>query len=164
MNAIVSVDRNWGIGCRGDLLFHVPEDMKYFKSMTTGKVVVMGEKTFFSLPGQKPLKDRVNIVLSDNRALVIDGAVVMNSLGEVLEAVKKYNADDVFVIGGQAVYELMLDYCDTVYVTRFQAEKPADKFFPDLDQKAEWKLTAVSEPREHDGLVFTFNRYERARR
>jgi len=158
------VDNNWGIGCDGDLLFHVPEDMRYFKNMTTGKVVLMGEKTFFSLPGQKPLKDRVNVVLSDNRDLTIDGAAVAHSLGEALEAVRGYNPADVFVIGGQAVYELTLDVCDTVFVTKFRAGKLADKFFPDLDQKAEWKLTAVSEPREHDGLVFTFNRYDRVRR
>jgi len=161
MNTIVSVDKNWGIGCKGDLLFHVPEDMRYFKSMTIGKVVIMGENTFYSLPNQKPLKDRVNIVLSDKVGLKIDDVMVCNSLDELLKYIEKYNTEDIFIVGGQAIYELMLPYCKIAYVTQFYAEKPADKHFPNLSVSKEWKLADRSAPVENNGFKFTFDKYER---
>ncbi len=161
MNTIVSVDNNWGIGYNGDLLFHVSEDMRYFKSMTIGKVVIMGENTFYSLPNQKPLKDRVNIVLSDKTGLYIDDVTVCNSLNELLKDIEKYNTDEVFVVGGQAIYELMLPYCKFAYVTQFYAEKTADKHFPNLAESKEWQLNSRSEPLENNGLIFTFDKYEK---
>jgi len=161
MNAIVSVDNNWGIGCKNDLLFHVPEDMRFFKCMTTGKTVVMGEKTFYSLPNQKPLKDRNNIVLSDNPELKIEGVTVCNSLDQLLALLDTYKTEDVFIIGGQAVYELMLPYCSTAYVTQFYAQAEADKHFPNLSKSKAWKLAERSEPVESKGFTFTFDRYEK---
>lgn len=161
MNTIVSVDKNWGIGYQNDLLFHVPEDMRFFKSMTTGKTVVMGEKTFYSLPNQKPLKDRNNIVLSDNPSLRIEGVTVCNSLEELLSHLKQFNPEDVFIIGGQAVYELMLPYCSAAFITQFNARAEADKHFPNLSKSKEWKLAERSTPVESKGLTFTFDRYER---
>lgn len=161
MNTIVSVDKNWGIGYKNDLLFHVPEDMRYFKSMTFGKVVVMGENTFYSLPNQKPLKDRNNIVLSDKKDLRIDGVTVCNSLDELLRHIEKYDTGDIFIIGGQAIYELMLPYCSTAYITQFYAEAEADKHFPNLVKSSEWKRTERSAPVESKGLKFTFDKYER---
>ena len=161
MNLIVSVDNNWGIGYENGLLFHLPEDLKFFKSMTTGKNVVMGEKTFFSLPRQKPLPNRNNIVLSDNKELKIDGVIVVNTLDDLLEELKKYDADDVFIIGGQAVYSLMLPYCSTAYVTHVDAVKKADKFFPNLKEMKDWKLVYTSEPQNSGELCFTYNTYKR---
>lgn len=161
MNAIVSVDINWSIGRDNDLLFHVPRDMQYFKSMTIGKVVVMGEKTFFSLPNQKPLKDRVNIVLSDKSDLQIEGATVCNNLDELFHEIQRYDTDSVFIIGGQMIYELMLPYCSKAYVTQFYAEESADKHFPNLAKNDEWKLVRRSAPQRDKGLVFTFDEYTR---
>ncbi len=161
MNTIVSVDNNWGIGYKNDLLFHVSEDMRYFKEKTIGKVVVMGENTFYSLPNQKPLKDRTNIVLSDKKGLQIDGVTVCNSLDELLELIKQFESDDVFVVGGQAVYELLLPYCQVAYITQFYAEATADKHFPNLTQYKDWHLAERSEPVESKGLTFTFDRYEK---
>lgn len=161
MNTIVSIDKNWGIGFNNDLLFHVPEDMRFFKSMTTGKTVIMGEKTFYSLPNQKPLKDRNNIVLSDNMNLRIEGVSVCNSLDDLLSHIKIYKTEDVFIIGGQAVYELMLPYCSVAYITQFYAKAEADKHFPDLTKSKEWKLTERSAPVESKGLTFTFDKYEK---
>lgn len=161
MNTIVSVDNNWGIGCNNDLLFHVPEDMRYFKEKTIGKIVVMGENTFYSLPNQKPLKDRTNIVLSDKKDLQIEGVTICNSLEKLMELIKQFETDDVFVVGGQAVYELMLPYCQVAYVTHFNAQAKADKHFPNLSALKEWHLAERSEPIESKGLTFTFNRYER---
>lgn len=163
MNTIVSVDSNWGIGKDNDLLFHVPEDLRYFKSKTINKVVVMGEKTFYSLPNQKPLKDRVNIVLSDNPHLRIAGVQICNSLDELLSLLSTYDSNDVFIIGGQAVYALMLEYCDKAYVTKFRATAQADKHFPNLDEHDDWVLTAQSEPHESNGLTFTFDVYEKSK-
>lgn len=161
MNAIVSVDKNWGIGFQNNLLFHVPEDMRYFKRMTIGKIVVMGEKTFFSLPNQKPLKDRGNIILSDNPNLTINGAAVCNSLDELLSMLKDYKTEDIFIIGGQAVYELMLPYCSVAYVTQFYAQAKADKHFPNLSKSKDWELIERSTPIQSKGLAFTFNKYEK---
>ena len=161
MNTIVSVDKNWGIGFNNDLLFHVREDMLYFKSMTVGKVVVMGENTFYSLPNQKPLKDRINIVLSDKIGLQIDNVTVCNSLDELLQQLEQYNTEDVFIVGGQAIYKLMLEYSNIAYVTQFYAEALADKHFPNLAESAELKLANRSEPVENNGLKFTFDKYER---
>lgn len=161
MNTIVSVDKNWGIGYNGDLLFHVSEDMRYFKSMTIGKVVIMGENTFYSLPNQKPLKDRVNIVLSDKAGLKIDEVTVCNSLNELLKEIEKYDTNEVFVVGGQAIYELMLPYCKVAYITQFYAEKTADKHFPNLAENNEWQLISRSDPLESNGIKFTFDKYER---
>ena len=161
MNTIVSVDHNWGIGYKNDLLFHVPEDMRFFKSMTTGKIVVMGEKTFYSLPNQKPLKDRNNIVLSDNPTLRIEGVTILNSLDELLSHLEQYESADIFIIGGQAVYELMLPYCSAAYITQFNARAKADKHFPNLSKSKEWKLANRSAPVESKGFTFTFDRYER---
>ncbi len=163
MNLIVSVDADWGIGVNNDLLFHVPEDMQYFKSMTIGKTVVMGEKTFYSLPGQKPLKDRNNIVLSDNPELKIEGVTICNSLSELLALLKTHKTEDVFIIGGQAVYELMLPYCSVTYVTQFYTKTPADKHFPNLAINSEWRLVERSAKLVSKGLTFTFDRYEKVK-
>jgi dihydrofolate reductase len=163
MNTIVSVDTNWGIGRNNDLLFHVTEDMQYFKSMTIGKIVIMGENTFYSLPNQKPLKDRINIVLSDKKDLQIDDVTVCNSLDELLKYIEIFNTNDIFIVGGQAIYELMLPYCSVAYVTQFYAEKPADKHFPNLAESPEWQLAERSDPVESKGLIFTFDKYERVK-
>ncbi len=161
MNTIVSVDNNWGIGYENDLLFHVPEDMRYFKEKTIGKIVVMGENTFYSLPNQKPLKDRTNIVLSDKEGLQIEGVTICHSLEKLLELIRQFEPDDVFVVGGQAIYELLLPYCQVAYITHFNAEAKADKHFPNLAALKEWHLAERSEPVESKGLTFTFDRYER---
>lgn len=164
VNAIVSVDNSWGIGYNNDLLFHVPEDMRYFKSMTIGKVVVMGGNTFCSLPNQKPLKDRINIVLSDKKSLQVEGVTVCNNLDDLLKRLDQYDTGDVFVIGGQMVYELLLPYCSVVYVTQFYADVDADKHFPNLATSSEWKRIERSAPVESKGLAFTFDKYERSSR
>ena len=103
MNLIVCVSRNWGIGKNNELLFHIPDDLKQFKALTTGKVVVMGHNTLKSLPGGKPLPNRTNIVLSRNPNLKIEGATVCNSVQDVLIEVSDRLQSDVFIIGGEAI-------------------------------------------------------------
>ena len=159
INAIVSVDKNWGIGYRNNLLFHVPEDMRFFKSMTIGKVVVMGEKIFRSLPNQKPLEGRTNIVLSGKAGLQIDGATVCSSLRNLLVQLHQYDTADIFIIGGQAIYELTLSYCSVAYVTQFNLQVEADRRFPNLSATKDWWLVEQSAPVQSNGLTFTFDKW-----
>lgn len=159
MKAILSADLNWGIGCRGDLLQRVPEDMKFFRKMTAGKVVVMGRETFESLPGKQPLKDRVNIILSRSAVFDDDRLIVCRSVDELFTELKKYNPDDVFVIGGESVYTQLLPYCTEAFVTRFEKEFTADRYFPDLDKMENWVLADESERYFYNDMGFRFLKY-----
>lgn len=160
MNAIVAVSSNWGIGYNNDLLFNIPEDKKYFRSMTIGKTVVMGRKTLESLPGGRPFKDRTNIVLSRNSGYTApEGVILCRDVNELPDIIGSFEGNDVFVVGGADIYSLMLPYCSTVYVTKIDAVKPADKYFPNLDSLFEWKLTDESEEHEFDGLKYKFCAY-----
>ena len=96
MKLIAAVDKNWGIGNKGSLLVRIPEDMRFFKSKTVGNVVVVGRKTIDTFPGKKPLNDRVNIILTRDENYKCDGAVVVNSIEELLEKLKEYNSDDIY--------------------------------------------------------------------
>lgn len=160
MDLIVAVGADWGIGCEGDLLFSIPEDMKYFRTMTQGKVVVMGRKTLESLPGGKPLKNRTNIVLSQNPDYTVEGAQVCQSLDEVLAAVRGYAEDEVMVIGGAGIYRALLPYCKRAHVTHVEATAPADTYFPDLTKEPGWALVKEGEQQEHEGLHYRFCVYE----
>ncbi len=144
MNIIVNVSRTWGIGKDGDLLFHIKGDMKFFKETTINNVVVMGRKTLDSLPNGLPLKDRVNIVLTRNRDFRRDGVVVVHSVDELLEEIKKYNTE-IFVIGGGEIYNMLLPYCDKAYITKVDSDKEADTFFVNLDEDDTWKAESQSD-------------------
>ncbi len=160
MKAIVCVDNNWGIGFGNDLLYHIPADMKFFKEKTTGNVTVMGLATFLSLPDQKPLKDRTNVVLAADKDFYADGIIICHTIDELISKLGEYDTDDVFVCGGASIYEQLLPYCDTVYVTKVnEGSKQAEKFFPNLDLKPEWKLTYESEAMTHKDLSFVFTTY-----
>lgn len=161
MNMIVAVDKNWAIGCGNKLLVSIPADMKFFRDTTTGKVVVMGRKTLESFPGGKPLKNRHNIVLTTAQGYQADGASVVHSLAEVQAELKQHNNDDVYVIGGESIYRLLLPYCDTAYVTKIDHSYAADTYFPNLDEMAEWRLAGVSEEQTYFDLEYVFARYQR---
>ena len=135
MNLIAAVDKNWAIGKNNELLVSIPNDMKMFRQMTTGKVVVMGRKTLESFPNGLPLKNRVNIVLTKNQNYQVKGAIIVHSVEEVLEELKKYDSEDVYVIGGEQIYRQMLPYCDTAHMTKIDHAYEADAYFPNLDEK-----------------------------
>lgn len=160
MKAILSADRNWGIGYQNKLLVSIPSDMKFFREMTEGKVIVMGRKTLESFPNGLPLKKRINVVLTHDRSYQVKDAVIVHDKEELLEELKKYQ-EDIFVVGGGSVYELLLPYCDTAYVTRIDMEYQADTFFPDLDQDPEWELTEESDEQTCFDIEFTFTVYRR---
>ena len=161
MNLIVNVDSNWAIGYRGKLLVSIPEDMKFFRSETTGKVVVLGRKTLDTFPGGQPLKNRTNIILTRNPNYQVKGAIVCHSVEEVLEELKKYNSEDVYIIGGDSIYKEFLPYCDVAHVTRTDHVYDADAWFPNLEEDPAWVLTGESEEKTYFDLEFRFCRYER---
>ena len=161
MKMIVAVDKNWGIGKNNDLLVSIPADMKMFRTETSGKVVVMGRKTLESFPGGLPLKNRTNIVLSGNPDYQVKGAIVVHSLPELLEEIKKYPKDQVYCIGGDSVYKMLLPYCDTAQVTKIDFAYEADRYFPNLDEMPQWQVAAESEEQTYFDLEYRFVRYER---
>ena len=144
MNLIVNVDKNWAIGYKGRLLVSIPEDMKFFRSETTGKVVVLGRKTLATFPGGLPLKNRTNIILTRNPDFTAKGAVVCHDVEEALEELKKYPSEDVYIIGGDTIYRQFLPYCDVAHVTRTDHAYDADAWFPNLDEDPDWELTGQS--------------------
>ena len=160
MNLIVAVDSNWAIGKENKLLVSIPQDMKFFRETTKGKVVAMGRKTLESFPQGQPLKNRVNIVITRNPSYKVKDAVVVHSVEEAIEESRKYDGD-VFVIGGESIYRAMLPYCDTALVTRIDYAYEADTWFPNLDEDEEWELTDEGEEQTCFDLEYAFTRYER---
>ena len=136
--------------------------MKYFREHTTGKVCIMGKNTLESFPGGRPLKNRVNIVIALEKSYKVDGATVVYSIEEALEEAKKYNTEDVYVIGGGSIYKQMLQYCDTAYITYVDHEYAADTFIPNLDEmQDEWKMVEESEENTYFDLEYFFRVYKR---
>ncbi len=160
MKTIVAVDNNWGIGRDGDLLVRLSGDMKFFKEKTAGKIVVMGRTTFESLPGKKPLKDRVNIVLSRSEDFQPD-CIKCRSMGELFKVLESYNKEDVFIIGGQDIYRQFLPYCNVHLVTRINASFEADKYFENLDHRDDLELVWESDPKNENGVEYRFTEYRR---
>lgn len=163
MNLIVNVDKNWAIGNGNKLLVSIPADMRFFKEQTTGNVIILGRKTLETFPAGKPLKDRVNVVISKKKDLQIPNAIVVHSVEEALEAVKDYPSEKVFVVGGASIYEQMLPYCDVAHVTRTDYAYEADTYFPNLEENKEWELTGESEEQTYYDLEYMFCRYERVK-
>ncbi len=163
MKAIVAVDKNWAIGYQNKLLVSIPADMRFFKQETTGKVVVMGKRTLESFPGGRPLKNRINICLTRDKNFTDPDAIIVHSIDEVLEKVKEYNTDDVYVIGGESIYRQLLPYCSLVHVTKIDYAYQADSYFPDLDGMNEWEITGESDENTYYDLEYSFVRYERVK-
>ena len=126
MNAIAAVDVNWAIGNKNRLLTSIPADMKFFREKTMGHVVVMGRKTLESFPNGLPLKNRVNIVLTANRSYRVKDAIIVHTKEELLEELKKYDSNELYVIGGGSIYEMLIPYCETAYITKIDHAYAAD--------------------------------------
>lgn len=165
MEIIACADPNWGIGFEGHLLARIPEDLRFFKEMTMGNVVIMGRKTLESLPGGQPLGGRENFVVTHNLSYQARGASVVHSIQGLLQGLAPYGGRDIYVIGGGEIYRQMLDFCDTAYITRISNACQADVFFPDLDEREEWEL-AFSGPEQvsaANGMKYRFLTYKRKR-
>lgn len=159
IKAIVAVDENWGIGKKNGLLFSIPEDMKFFRTTTSGKVCCMGYNTLLSFPGSKPLKNRTNIVLAPD-SVERDDCVVVHSLKELSDKLAEYSTEDVFVIGGAMFYKTMLPYCGEVYVTKVDADGEAEVFYENLDKNQNFDCVYVSDPIETNGYTIRFTTYK----
>lgn len=161
MNIIVAVDKNWAIGKDNQLLVSIPADMKLFRQETMNKVVVMGRKTLESFPNGLPLKKRTNIVLTGNKDYKVKDAIVVNTVEDLLKEIEKYPKDQVYCIGGDSVYKLLLPFCDTAHVTKIDFGYEADRYFPNLDEMDDWEITDESEEQTYFDLEYQFVKYER---
>lgn len=169
ISAIVAVDNNWGIGCNGGLLERIPEDMKYFKELTANNLVIMGRKTWDSLPS-KPLPCRTNIIISST--LQLDYIERNGSFVSVTDMKKiktnivngryEFCPREIFIIGGGQIYEQLLPYCDQVYVTKiFKEHENVDTYFPNLDKLKNWMPATCSEVHEYENILYQFWTYKR---
>ena len=158
---IVAVDNRWAIGNKNRLLVSIPNDMKHFREETTGKVIVLGRKTLETFPQGLPLQNRENIILSGNPAFKVRGATVVNSLEQLLDTLKKYPPEDVYIVGGESIYRQLLPYCDTVQVTKIDHTYEADAYFPDLDADKEWFLAEDSDELTYFDISYNFLKYRR---
>ncbi len=156
INLIVAVDKKFAIGNKGDIPWHISADMKYFRNITSGKSIIMGRKTLESFPGSKPLPNRKNIVLSRNKDLKIEGAVVVKSIKEAIDI----SEEDCFIIGGGEIYKMFLPYVKYAYVTKVEAEFEADTYMINLDKESDWKLYKKGETLNENGIDFSFDIYE----
>lgn len=153
MIAIALVDQNWGIAANGKQITFIPDDLKRFREITKGHPVIMGRKTYESLPGKRPLPGRRNIILSRNMTEAPEGF----ELGSLMA-----NEPDTCVIGGEAIYAQLLPLCNRVYLTVVEHDFNADQFFPNLAMQAEdWELTSRSEDMMYNGLVYHYDIYTR---
>lgn len=174
--AIACVDKNWGIGYQGDLLIKIPEDMKFFNQMTRDKTVVMGRKTYDSLPkNKKPLPDRDNVIITRN--LIPnefnyqkneDGSsfYLLRQVKKILDFISKCDntvqIKDTFIIGGGQVYKELLPYCEKAYITIIDnAFENADTYFPKLNELPDWYLTKIGKENEYNGFKYRFCEYEK---
>ena len=162
ISAIVAVDNNWGIGFNGDLLEHIPEDLRYFKEITENNWIVMGRKTWDSLP-KKPLSNRSHLVITNNPMSYEDmDRVLFAKLNHAKLIMKTQRGIDFFVIGGGQIYEKLLPICDKVYITKiFKNHDNIDTYFPNLDDMKEWTLSSLSEIHKYNDIEYQFQIYNR---
>ena len=168
ISAIVAVDANWGIGYNGQLLEHISDDLKRFKELTSNNTVVMGRKTWESLPN-KPLPNRFNIVLTttpskmeqtvNTNFLTMDD--FLTNLDSLEEFMNEYGKE-IFIIGGGQIYHSLLSIYNRVYVTKiYKSHENVDSYFPNLDNDNNWKMVSASEILTNNNLTYQFCCYDR---
>ncbi len=153
LSIIVAVAENMAIGKDNQLLWYISDDLKRFKRITSGHPVIMGKRTWESLP-VRPLPGRMNIVLTDVPGEEIEGAVTVHSLEEAVERCPA--GEECFIIGGGSVYRQFLPFADKLYITRVNRAFEADTFFPEINEK-EWKLVSREEIRDDPSVPFTYD-------
>lgn len=160
MNLIVAADRNWAIGYKGNLLVRIPQDHKFFRDTTMGHVIVLGRKTLAGFPNGLPLAGRTNIILSRNAEFKVKNGIVVHGIEELNAALLRYASEDVYVCGGEQIYELLLPYCKYAHVTKIDYAYQADAYFPDLDKLDNWELIGDSEEQTYFDVEYGFFLYE----
>ncbi len=159
ISIIVAIASNYAIGKDNDLLWHISDDLKRFKRLTSGNTVVMGKNTFFSLPF-RPLPKRRNIVLTDIAGEQIEGCEMAYSIEQAIELMD--NDGENFIMGGGSIYRQFMDKADTLYITRVHQDFEADTFFPVISEK-EWKLIEKTDmpPEKEGSFSFSYEIYKR---
>ena len=159
ISIIVAVSEDGGIGKDNELLWHISEDLKRFKRLTTGHTLIMGKKTWDSLP-RKPLPERKNIVLTDVFGESFDSSLTAYSIEDALSKCEK--DEEIFVIGGGSVYKQFMALADRLYITHVHKKAEADIYFPEIDPKI-WKVIEKEEfnDTENQGITYTYTIYER---
>lgn len=159
---ILSVDKNFAIGHKGDMLVYIKEDLHRFKEFTYGNIIIMGRKTFISLPGEKALPGRVNIVISRDENFKRDGVFVVKNLEELDEVLKKYENRTSYVIGGGEIVRLLIDRIKLAHLTMI------DKFYenydttiPNLLEDKNWKMVYESEDKFQDDIKYKYVTFKR---
>lgn len=166
MQLIAAVDKNWAIGYKGQMLVTIPADQERFRQMTMGNIVVMGRKTFLALPGERPLEGRLNLILTEDPDFQVKGAEVCHSVQETLEKLEEYKRrrgytdEDIYVIGGQRIYEQFLPYCSTAQITYIDYVYDADTYMVNLDKEG-WKAVETSDEQTYFNLCYEFRKYEK---
>lgn len=150
---IVAADENNGIGINNKLPWHISDDLKYFKRLTKDKVVLMGRKTWESLP-VKPLPNRINIVLTHNKDYVAQGAQMINSIDEALRHCQQY--DEIFVMGGVEIYKQFLSHAHKIYITRIHSTFLVDAYFPDIETD-DWNLISKQHHPKNENNVYGYS-------
>jgi dihydrofolate reductase len=156
LSLIVAIGKNNELGKDNDLIWHFKDDMKFFKNTTMNHTVIMGRKTFESLP--KILPNRTNVVITSNMDYQVDGAEVIHSFDEALKYIED-SKDECFIIGGASIYKKFLEYADTLYITKIDAMAEADVYFPSFDEEM-YKCNEL-ESHEEDGIKYTIYKYEK---
>ena len=158
--SILNCDKEYGIGKRNGLLFSLKEDMRFFREKTLNHVVAMGENTLLSFPGSRPLKNRINIVLSQNPSHNYDGVINVHTFEEFLKTIKQYSqSEDVYIIGGASIYRQTLEYVDYVYLTKVDAIGGAEVFFVNIDAREDFEIVSTSDPVQDGDYQIRFVTY-----
>ena len=162
ISAIVAVDENFGIGFNGDLLEHIPEDLKHFKELTSGHNVVMGRKTWDSLP-KKPLPNRHNLVITKDPSIYeLTNEVWFYTLRQIEVLMLKNKNVNYFIIGGGQIYEKLLPICDKVYLTKIMvSHENVNTYFPNIELMDNWKCIEQSEIKQYNDISYQFKTYSR---
>ena len=159
MNAIVNVTPYWGIGKNGKLLVSIPTDLQRFRELTIHKTVIYGRKTLETFPGGRPLRDRENIILTHDKEFTAEDAIICHDLDELKSLLRDRYSDNLWVIGGESVYKLLVPHCEKAYVTFSYTELKADKFFPNLNRHENWFVNAIQPTQIEGRTPFRFVEY-----
>lgn len=165
MILIFAVDKNWNIGYGGKMLADIPSDLKRFRQLTEGHIVIMGRKTLEAIPGQGPLPNRMNIVFTRDKNFNREGFYILNNMDELfplLERINPKGEKEVFVTGGGTIVRQLLPHCNRAYITKIlKSFDRADTSIPNLDLDESWKIVKESEIQRENGLEYKYVDYIR---
>lgn len=162
MILITAVDMNWSIGYKGRMLFEIREDLARFKRLTQENIVIMGRKTFESLPNSKALPNRINVVMTTDVNYKADNIIVVNSIDDLFKLLRKINPQckmKTFIIGGGNIVRQLIIYCNKAYITKAESRFVADVAIPDLDKDENWKIISESNTYMQGDLAYRYVNY-----